>query len=243
MRIRVWHVIVFALALIVSGLALAPPAFFVPQRPGQLTYERAEGTIWNARLSGVHVGPYAAARANWRLSPLDVVRGRAIVPVEFADGSIEGNAMVLGNVQGDRRIAASQLTLSGLVLGALNLPGETRLHGVDILFEDGACVRAQGRVESDVLTRASQSLGWPGPALAGPATCDGEDARIMLSGANDLGERVNLRVLMQGDGAAAWRISVQTDRAETIAALSAAGFTRGVADGALGFGGEMRWLP
>lgn len=243
MKIRIWHIVVFAVALVIFAIAGAPAGFFFPQRPGEVTYARAEGTVWNARLEGVHVGPYAAERARWTLSPLDVIRGKAIVPVDFEDGTIEGRVTLLGNVQGDRRIAMPHLRLQGLTLGELSLPGETRMNGVDILFEDGVCTRAQGRAASDVLMRAGQAIGWLGPSVAGTATCDGDDARILLTGANSVGERVNVRIVLRGGGAASWRISVQTGRAETIAALNAAGFTRGVADGALGYGEDTRWLP
>jgi hypothetical protein len=243
MKIRLWHILVFVVALAVFAVARAPAAFFLPQRPGQLTYAGATGTIWRGELQTVQLGHYHAQTASWRLSPLDLVQGKAIVPVSFGDGDIEGRMTLLANWDGDRRIAIQHMQLTGLTLRNMALAGETRINGLDILFEDGACVRAQGRVESDVLARAGQTLGWPGPSIVGAASCDGENARILLSGANDRGERVNARIVLQPNGAAVWRVSVQTEQPETIAALGAAGFTRGVADGLLGYGEETRWLP
>jgi hypothetical protein len=243
MKIRIWHIAVFVVALVVFAVARAPAAFFLPQRPGQLSYAGAEGTIWGATLNTVALGPYRIQAASWRLSPLDVIQGKAIIPVSVRGGDMDGDLVLLGNWHGDRRIGVSQLRVAGLPIAQAMLPGETRFHGVDILFEDGACVHARGRVESDVLVRAGQALGWAGPPMAGNASCEGKDARIALTGANEAGERVNANILLKGDGAASWRVSVLTRREQTLAALAGAGFTPSAADGTLGYGEETRWLP
>nr|WP_281721929.1 type II secretion system protein N [Nitrosomonas nitrosa] len=242
MKLRWWHFAVFLLALVGFGIALAPASLIAP-RQGEFSYERAEGTVWNGSLSGLQAGPYAVNRANWTLSFLDVVQGKAIVPVTFEGGAIEGRLMLLGNWHGDRRVAAQNLRVNGLRAGSLVLPGQTSFYDVDVLFEDGACVRAQGRIVSDVFRQAGSVLGWSGPDLEGRPRCEGDDAIVLLTGANELGERVNLRMVLAGDGAAAWRISVVTERQETISALNAAGFERGASDGALGYGEDTRWLP
>lgn len=243
MKVKHWHIAVFILALIGFGIASAPASLLLPQREG-IAYARANGTVWSARLEGLQVGPYSADRASWRLSALDVVQGKAIVPIDFEEGTIEGRLVLLGNWQGDRRFAAHNLRLDGLRIGdRLTLPGQTVLNGVDVLFEGGTCVRAQGRISSDVFARAGQAVGWTGPLVEGRPRCEGDNAVINLDGANPVGERVNVRIILMGDGAAAWRVSVQTDRRDTVAALTAVGFSPGVVDPALGYGEETRWLP
>jgi hypothetical protein len=244
MRVRFWHIVVFALALVVFAIASIPAALVLPQRPGSLTYARADGTIWRGSLEDVQLGGYQARRASWSISPLDVIQGKAIAPIDLEEGSMEGRVILLGNWHGDRRIAIPQLRLDGAaVTGALRLPGETRFHGVDVLFEDGSCTRAQGRIESDVLLRAGQVLNWSGPSVSGTARCEGEYARIHMMGANELGERVNVRIMLRADGSASWRVSVQTERPDTVDALAGAGFSRSAADGSLGHGEDTRWLP
>jgi hypothetical protein len=244
MKIKLWHIAVFTLALIVFAVARAPASLVAQQRPGQLTYARAEGTIWSGQLHDVVIGGYRAERASWRLALLDVVQGRAIVPIDFENGEIEGRVVLLGNIGGDRRIAAQPLRLQGLRLNeGVVLPGETTFYNVDILFEDGRCVRAQGRIVSDAFVQGGQALGWNGPNVEGRPRCEGDLAEILLTGANEAGERANVRVLLEGDGAASWRVSVLSERRETNAALAAAGFAPGVADPVLGYGGDTRWLP
>ncbi len=243
MRIKPWHIALFVVALMVFAIARAPAAFFLPQRPGALNYSDAEGTVWDAQLSSVALGPYRVASATWRLSPIDLVQGKAVVPIALRGGDLEGDLMLLGNRHGDRRVGVSALRVNGLPFAGRMLPGETRFQGLDILFEDGACARAHGRVESDVLVRAGESLGWAGPSLAGNAACEGNNARIALMGATEGGERVTALILLMPDGAASWRLSVFSRRDQTLAALSAAGFTRSAADGTLGYGEDTRWLP
>lgn len=243
MKIRVWHLLVFPLALLVFAVARAPAAYFVRQHPGHFSYASAEGTVWDAELTSVQLGPYAAANATWRLALFDVLQGKAIVPIVFRNGSIEGEVTLLGNVQGDRRIIAPALRLDGLALAnGLRAPGETRISQLDILFLGGACESARGEAETDVLVRLGQALGWEGPRLAGQAACAGQDAQLTLAGSNAAGERVSLEIVLEGDGDGVWRATVMTQAPVTMAALAGAGFTPG-SDGSLTYGENIRWLP
>lgn len=241
MKVRLWHIAVFLIALVVFAGASAPASFFAPRPSETFAYERAGGTVWRARFENVRLGPYDARAMSWRLSPLDLVQGKARLPLTFEDGAIEGEAMLLANWHGDRRIVASSLRLEGAALGSLHLPGETTIEGLDIFFDGGRCAQAAGSVQSDVLTRAGAALGWPGPPLAGAAVCEGEDGRILLSGVNGLGDQVTVSVDLRGDGAVLWRARVQTTTPEAAAALAAAGFAPD-GDG-LVKNGEGRWLP
>lgn len=241
MRFRLWHALVFVLALAIFAVARAPAAYFAPQRPGVFTYDSASGTVWRAAFEGVRIGPYQARTMTWRLSPFDLVQGKARLPLTFSQGTIEGEAMLLANWRNDRRLYVSTLRLEGAPLGAVLAPGETHIRELDVFFDDGNCAAAAGQLESDVLVRAGQALNWPGPPLSGGAVCDGEDALVRLTGTNEAGESVAALMILSGDGAAQWRISVQTDRPETEAALAAAGFARGPEG--LGRSEEGRWLP
>ena len=99
-------------------------------------------------------------------------------------------------------------------------------------------------VSFDVEARAgTYQVDFRYSAMTGAASCAGEDARIALSGANEAGERVNANILLKGDGAASWRVSVLSRSDQTLAALAAAGFAPNAADGAMGYGEDTRWFP
>lgn len=241
MKVRVWHIIVFVAAFLVFAAASAPASFFAPQRSEAFSYEQVGGSVWAARLQNVRLGSYSARELSWRVFPLDLVQGKARVPVWIQDGGIEGDGMLLANWEGDRRIVINTLRLDGAHLGEIDLPGETSLRDFDVFFEDGRCARASGRGESDVLQGAGERLGWPGPRLAGEAACDGDDGRIVMSGVNELGDQASLEVRLSANGAVQWRFDVQSTRPEPQAALAAVGFSP---DGeGMAMRGEGRWLP
>jgi hypothetical protein len=242
MKIRIWHVIVFVVALVIFAVLMAPAAFFVRQHPGAFTYARVHGSIWNARLEEVQLGPYHAETARWRIAVLDVIQGKVRAPIDFEQGTIQGRVMLLANFSNDRRIFIPTLQLEGVDMGPRGAwPGEVRISNLDIFFEDGVCAAAQGAVYSDVFVRAGETLGWAGPPLNGVAACEGNDAVITVNGRNSAGEQVVGRMLLRGDGSGAWRVAVQGAQPETAAALIGAGLEQG--DGEIGYGEDMRWLP
>ena len=56
MTIRIWHIVFFAAALIVAGVSLAPAQLLFRGSEGVVTFQRAEGTIWNSTLRHVDLG-------------------------------------------------------------------------------------------------------------------------------------------------------------------------------------------
>lgn len=242
MRIKIWHILVFVVALVTFAVAMTPAAFFVRPHPPAFTFASAAGAIWNGRLQEVQVGPYHAEAAHWRISFLDVIQGKIRAPVDFESGTIEGRVMLLANINNDRRIFIPALRLDGVDLGPRGAwPGEVRISNLDIFFDDGVCQAAQGTVFSDVFLRAGERLGWAGPPLNGSAACEGEDAVVAASGRNALGEDVSARIVLRGDGSGIWRVSVQNAQPETAIAFAGAGLQ--AEGGELGYGEEMRWLP
>jgi hypothetical protein len=239
--IRSWRLIVFLAALAVSAVALAPARLFVRQQPGALTYASADGTIWRARFGGVRFGPFDAGDVAWRLSFKDLVQGKMIARIDMSGGEIVGDAAVLGNWRGDRRLVAHSLHLTGApVTPTLRLAGVTTVGNLDLLFRDGRCAAAQGALFSDVLVRTSSQWRWQGPQLRGTAICVDEAARLDLSGSSESGS-VRAALDLAPDGRGVWRIEVRTSRPEVGVALRAAGFGPGPQDFRLSR--EVRWSP
>lgn len=239
---KIWHVLVFVVALIAFAVMMTPAAFFVRQQPDGFTFARINGSIWNGRLEEVQLGPYHAETARWRISFFDITQGKVRAPIDFESGTMEGRVMLLANVNNDRRLFIPTLRLDGVDLGPRGAwPGEVRISNLDIFFDDGVCSAAQGAIYSDVFVRAGETLGWAGPPLNGAAACEGEDAVISATGRNALGEQVTARMLLRGDGSGAWRVSVQNAQPDTATALTGAGLQAG--EGDIGHGEDMRWLP
>lgn len=235
---RIWHVLVFAVALAGFALAFAPAAFFVAPREG-FTYTRISGAIWDGRIDGARLGGYGVREMAWRISPLDLIQGRVIAPLRLR-GELEGEAVLLANMR-DRRLQAPNLRITGLRTARLHLDGETHVQGLDVFFEDGVCALAQGTVSSNVLALAVGMLGFQGPELSGVARCDGDDALLSMAGAARTGEQVSFDLRVRGDGAGEWRLAVQGANAEAAAALASVGFQ--TQSGALVMSERLTWLP
>jgi hypothetical protein len=238
---KLWHVIVFVIALVISGVILAPAAILVRQQPGLLEFERAQGGIWNGQLEGVRVGPYQAERARWRVGFGDLLQGEVHAPIVFDSGTIEGQITLSADIRNGRRISIQSLRVEGVQMGSRTWPGEVQVRHLDIVFTDGVCTSARGAVSSDVWLRARANDARAGPPLSGEAACEGEDAVITMSGQSALGEQGIGRMVLRGDGTGAYRMAIQDARPETTAELEAAGFH--LAGGEVGFGEEIRWLP
>lgn len=236
-----WRMIVFAIALAVSAVALMPAAILMPQRPGVFTYGAADGSVWRARFRDVKIGGLQAGEMDWRFSLIDLVQGKMIARVNFTGGEIEGDTTLLGNWRGDRRLVANALTLRGAPISQrLKLPGATTIGNLDIYFRDGQCVNAKGNLFSDVLVRTSSNWRWQGPQLRGAAICAGNVARLDLSGASDSGT-VRAGLDLSPDGRGVWRVEVRASKPELVAALGAAGFSQDAESFRLNK--DLRWLP
>jgi Type II secretion system (T2SS), protein N len=237
----VWRIIVFVVALVVFAVALMPARALIRPRPGAFSYGGSDGTIWNAHFTDVRLGRLNGGAMSWRLSFRDLTQGKIIARVEFTGGEVTGDATLLGNWHGDRRLVSNGLTLSGApVSQRLMLPGSTTIANLDIFFRDGRCVRAQGNLFSDVLVRTSSQWRWEGPQLRGAAICAGTVARLDLSGASDSGT-VRAGLDLSPNGRGVWRVEVRASRPELAAVLGAAGFA--AEQGGYRLNKDVRWLP
>ncbi len=243
MSFRLWHAVVFVVALVVFAAARAPAAFFAPQRPGAFTYDGVQGTIWNAQFNNVLLAGYPVRVVSWRLSLADLLQGKLAADVSLVDGAIQGDVRLLANWRGDRRILAPRLDIEGASLSpGLTLAGATQVRDLDIVFLNGKCSEASGALNSDVLTSNAQVLGWAGPPLTGAAGCRGDDGIVALVGERD-GESARAEIAFRGNGDAEWRVDVATATQTVEAALIGAGFARDPGQAALAAKGTMRWAP
>lgn len=242
MKIRIWHIVVFVAALAVSAVALAPAQLLFKGSEGVLTFQRAEGTIWRSTLRHVDLGGLDGGDAIVSVSPLGLLQGALVSQIDFAGPDLSGQVRLHASMNGDRRIEAPFLTISGMrAQGFGRVPGTTRLSGVDISFKQQACVDARGQIDSDVLVRVAEQTGGEAPILTGNAVCAGQFGRLMLQG-DAAGDSAAALLDLGGDGTGNWNVTYRTSKPQLAATLLAAGF---VPDEQGGFNskGTMTWLP
>jgi hypothetical protein len=241
--IRIWHIGVFVAALLVAGVALTPAQLLFRGSEGVLTFKRAEGTIWRSTLRQVDLGGLNGGDAIVSISFLDLLQGQIVSQVDFAGADISGQARMYAGFNGDRRIEAQSLSISGMrVQGFGRVSGKTTLTGVDIRFAGRDCASARGQIESDVLARTAEQAGSQAPLLAGTASCAGQFGRLMLQG-DGAGDSATALLDLGSDGTGQWNVTYRTAKPELAATLVAAGFAPNGEGGTFDTKGTMTWLP
>ncbi len=241
--IRIWHIGLFLTVLLVAGIALAPAQLLFRGSEGVLTFQRAEGTIWRSTLRQVDLGGLDGGDATVFVSFFDLLQGQLVSRVDFAGPDISGQAGIYAGFNGDRRIEAPSLTISGMrVQGVGRVSGKTTLTGVDIRFAGRDCASARGRIESDVLARTAEQTGSQAPLLAGVASCAGQFGRLMLQG-DGAGDSASALLDLGSDGTGQWNVNYRTAKPELAASLVAAGFAPNGEGSAFDTKGTMTWLP
>jgi hypothetical protein len=242
-KLRLWHIVFFLIALVVFAVVQAPAALFARFAPAGVSIAKAEGTIWQAELTGLTLNGLPVERASWHLQTGQLLQGRVIGQAQFSGGGLAGDVGVLGNFAGDRRLIAKDLVLNQLPLAeGVALQGQTRARDVDVTMVDGRCQTAQGIVDSAVLVDNAALLGWAGPPLSGSFACVGENAEVAMTGV--VGEdRVRLLLSLRPNGTGQWRAELTTARVQTQAQLVALGFAPDGGANTLVRTGEMRWVP
>lgn len=241
--IRLWHIGLFVAALVACAIAMAPAQLFFRGSEGVLTFQRAEGTIWRSTLRHVDLGGLDGGDATVSVSFLGLLQGQLVSEIDFAGADISGQAVLHAGLNGDRRIEAPALTISGMrVQGFGRVSGKTTLAGVDIRFAGRDCASARGQIESDVLVRLTEQSGGQAPLLAGTATCAGQLGRLTLQG-DAAGDSATALLDLGSDGTGNWSVTYRTAKPELAATLVAAGFAPDEQGGAFGSKGVMTWLP
>ena len=155
------------------------------------------GSIWNGRLTGTHYRDIPLGEVEASLDPFALLAGtrRLAVLGTFGRATL---------VQGDSRgfEAADAAIEVAYLRPAFPLAGRIRLEQATLLFSGGRCVRAEGRVATDVLQRA-----FDGSEVAGTLSCVGEAAVARLDGRLTDGEvSIALRLDASGNYQAETRV-------------------------------------
>ncbi len=243
MKLRLWHIAFFGIALAVFGLALAPATIFAPQRPGVFTYARLSGPIWSARAEEARLGAYDVGTLEWRLSPRMLLGGALVSDVTLRDGEIVGDVSITFGWRAVKRIQSSELVVRGVPLaqGAV-IAGATTIRSLDIVFDKDRCHSATGELKSEVLEVSSAALGFRGPSLSGAALCGTEEAWLPLEGGSGA-ERFRSVISLRPNGDGRWQADVFTATMDANATLLAAGFKPVEGEPYLQLTRTFQWFP
>ena len=166
--------------MFVAGLAAALVGT-VPMRfalswlgAGQSGVSAAEvsGSVWNGHLTAAQYRGIPLGDIEASLNPFALIAGTRRVAVHGPQGKA---TLVQGTLRGLE--AADAAIEIGHLHPTLPLTGRLRLEQATLLFSAGRCVRAEGRIATDILQRA-----FSGPDVAGTLTCAGEAALARLDG-------------------------------------------------------------
>lgn len=180
-----------------------------------LTARQVAGTIWYGRIGELTLKRTRLGTFEARINPLSALAGK--VALDFArlddpDGPLAGTLRVGGTRgidHGTGRIGARGL------LGDMPLT-DLQLNDVTLLYRDGRCDRASGRVTAVV----AAPLPGLGGGFTGTPVCEGSRVRFVLKGPAG----AVLEFYVGADGRYRAWLRAKADSADVQAALSAAGF-------------------
>ncbi|MFP7722886.1 type II secretion system protein N [Lysobacter sp. A3-1-A15] len=214
-------VLAFAASLVVFaplGLAARSPAW-----PAGLSVLQAHGTLWRGHLSRVAWGGHAFDAVDAGLHPLSWVLG--VPRVRLRTGELDlawsgGRVQGLHHGQGGVELPAGP-SWGGLSLGL-------HLEALQMLFADGRCLRAGGRLH----VQADGAALPAGPLeLAGQPRCEGDEARVVLTPRQALPDQPDIRADLAIGADGRYRLAVRVASQDPVLgmALLPAGFQAGPA--------------
>ena len=220
---RAHLLLAFALSVAVSLVAFAPLglAARIGPWPDGLNVRQVEGPLWGGQLTGVRWKGQAFDTVDAALHPLSWTWG--IPRLALQAGGLEvalsgGRVQGLHSADGPIELAPSS-TWSGVALTA-------QADGLQVLFADGRCLRAGGTLQVQ-----AEGAAIPGDTvqLAGPARCDGGEARIDLAPTQPTPGQPEVRavVRLSADGGYRASVRVVSQDPQVIAALALAEFQPG----------------
>ncbi|WP_265569470.1 type II secretion system protein N [Sphingomicrobium nitratireducens] len=169
-----------------AGLFLLGLVLFFPLRlaldaasgpTSALSARQVGGSVWAGRIGDVALGDEALGTFDVALSPLPLLIGRfelGATRLEDSNGPLSGRLIVGGGREG----VASLSGRMGVARLFAPLPVEAlTLEEVDLLFKDGRCAEAKGRIVALPTAGVSAILNGP---LDGELAC-GEDGRALAT--------------------------------------------------------------
>jgi Type II secretion system (T2SS), protein N len=214
--------LLFLAAFAITAAANFPIAFglaLIGGKNSSIAAANAAGTIWNARMRDLSVHGIRLGNADVRARPLALLSG--VLQLEIH--SPRGSAMVTSGIARGIEHVRATANLSELGL-AFPADGMVSLDDVTLLFRNGTCGKASGRIKTHAFGGISSGL-----MLTGDLRCDGNSAIAELSGrAENIRAAVAMNIFADGTYRVEYHAS---DISPSLgAALKAAGFEQSNGD-------------
>lgn len=184
-----------------------------------LSARSVSGSIWGGEMAEAYFGTLPLGNPAARLVVWKLLLGEAQLVLDGGEGGafrgkVTGyrNGFAIDDV--DARLRAADLGLPGT--------GAILLDAVDLRFEDGLCVEAEGAVATDILSGAD-GFGLPELSMTGVPECDGAVARLPLAG-SAAGMNVDMALAMDAGGSLTGTIDLGGVEDAMAPALAANGF-------------------
>ncbi|MAT36270.1 MAG: hypothetical protein CMK06_14200 [Ponticaulis sp.] len=217
---------------VVAAFAMMPVEFVMhaAQKCDPLIlYSSAEGTVWRGEVRGIRYGAQAVGDARISTRALALLTGSLTSEFELSGNAVTGRGVMSLTPGGrlslkDVRMAGTTRELISIQSEIRELNGEFRLDIVDAVIRDRECMKAEGRIWTNLLTRMESRWQWRGPELEGPISCQEGDVVLSLAGQNAAGEEVEGRLEVGLDATGRFQANVSNSQPETAQALILLGF-------------------
>lgn len=169
---------------------------FVPdQARAHLVPDSVRGTIWRGQGAAFLPKTQWPIALSYQINPFKAVMNQPFAKLVFSGDGLNGSGHV--GRTGGKDIKA-EFELSQLPIAdrrVKNIAGNVFIT-LDQLKMLPECKAAQGQVRTNILaSNAASWQGWSGPILSGPISCDGDNVRASLKGADkDIDITVDLRL-------------------------------------------------
>jgi hypothetical protein len=205
-----------------------------------ITYARAEGSLWEGRLSGVAVRGQGLGNVDIEVNPWGLLLGRLDAHMAFdGSGAVSGQGRVILSATKHVSVEAFDVEADvGLLSAVIPLKGNMSVAVRRADFTAQGCRAAQVEVRTNALVDKPAGLNWSGPVLSGSAHCSDGALVIPLAGANG-SETITASMQILPDGTFHVKINARTMDEMVISVLAAAGFV--YAEGEMTLTQNGRW--
>jgi general secretion pathway protein N len=240
--------IVFFVTLI-GALGLRAPLDtalrFAPLERYQVSFERADGSLWAGRVYGLTYRGEPLGNVEVRARASSLFTGVLASDIRFANQGLAGRGRVgIGLLSGilhgeEIQIRGPVDRLSGLAPLLRQSTGQVEMVISQITLSPlRGCRQLQGVLETDVLTKLRE-LDWRGPPVRGNWSCEDGTSTLSFSGEADI-DAIEGQLRLRPDRSYRLDVTMQTANEDVRQALPLLGFT--AADDGWLYGREGRLI-